>query len=374
MFADLKDGLMFRSSRDTKRAKQLSEYVGTYRNKAVLTITIHQSGERFIGNFDAGEFGQDIIVERTITRGGGSGYKLMKEDGTVLSTKREVLVSILQFLSIQPDNPVQFMQQTVSKTFLHSGSSEKYYEFFARATRLQEYYDELVQIEQTKRKLKMQRATSERNFKTFKECEYEPAKQTFDGMQDALKLNDELDNLFAELLWVFERDAAQELESKQQARDALSEEVSKVEKKTATIEEEAAQHDSEVESFTSDVEKARTEQEDAKIGLKDAESAVRNAQRERADAESEAKGADQGIKVFEKRIQDLRKQIDEERRQAEHRRLEKRRKSAPTCDVPALEAELDTLKERLQPKFAEVQRLTEQDRANVEAANAAKGR
>eukprot|EP00961_Rhodomonas_salina_P145291 1955516-Rhodomonas_salina.1 len=361
-----------RSSRATKRARNLRSNVGPNDSKAVITITIHQGGDRYKGNFEKGEFGQDIIVQRTITKSGGSQYKLMKDKKTVLSTKKEDLVSILQFLSIQPDNPVQFMQQEHSKTFLHAGNPDKYYEFFARATRLQEYEEEMSRIDQMKKSLVTDRARSEKQHKTFLQSDFDEARQAFESMQYAIKLSDKENALIAELLWAAERDAARVVERGQEKRDALFLEIKRIEDKAAKYSETAANHGQQVEAFAAEVEQAQAEQKDADAERKDAESAVRNAQRERADAENEAKGADQGINVFEKRIQDLRKQIKDQRRETAQHRSVKRRQSG--TDVPALEAELGTLKERLQPKYAELQRLTEQDRANVEAANAAKGR
>eukprot|EP00961_Rhodomonas_salina_P200840 2709669-Rhodomonas_salina.1 len=229
-------------------SKPLKTQVGSFRHKAVITITIHQSSERYKGNFDGDQFGQDIIVERTITKTGGSSYKLMKEDRkTVLSTKKEVLVSILQFLGFQPDNPVQFMQQHHTKTFLHAGTPEKYFQFFARATRLQEFYDELVQMMQTQRALKIERQRSERQYTTFKDGDYDRAKQTHEGMQDALKLNDEIFELLLERLWAIARDAAQDAEGKQRERDGLAGELQKLEEKAAKSEEEAARHRREIQ-------------------------------------------------------------------------------------------------------------------------------
>ena len=45
---------------------------------------------------------------------------------------------------MQVNNPIQVMQQSDSKTFLHSGKPTDYYQFFHRATGLKDLSDEIA--------------------------------------------------------------------------------------------------------------------------------------------------------------------------------------------------------------------------------------
>ena len=108
-------------------------------------------------------YGKRIIVHRTISASGGGTYRLRNEHGKVVVEKRvrEELDRILSCFNIQIENPIgmtfsstitylnismqhfysfssALLTQDTAKTFLFKCQPEKLYEFFMKATQLEE--------------------------------------------------------------------------------------------------------------------------------------------------------------------------------------------------------------------------------------------
>jgi chromosome segregation ATPase len=102
-------------------------------NPAIIRITLSNEGS------DAhlpDEYGDRIIVERTLLLNSSSKYKLInKKTGVVVSTSKTSLERMMSDFSILVDNPVCVLTQEESKKFI-GGKPHEQYEFFLKATGL----------------------------------------------------------------------------------------------------------------------------------------------------------------------------------------------------------------------------------------------
>ncbi len=95
-------------------------------------------------------FGEQIIVERIISRSGSAKLNLLHgKKKTVISTERWMLHKILEAFGTQVDNPCCVLTQENSKKFI-KGKEEDKYDFFMKATGLAPMYEEIVQIRDTR--------------------------------------------------------------------------------------------------------------------------------------------------------------------------------------------------------------------------------
>jgi len=109
-----------------------------HEGSAVLTVTLRNRGA---DAFRANDYGDSIMVRRTIRPDGGTNYRLMSRRGKMVkpaagrSVKQE-LEALLDRFNIDVGNPVSVLDQENSKKFLHGQGPEKY-KFFMKATQLQ---------------------------------------------------------------------------------------------------------------------------------------------------------------------------------------------------------------------------------------------
>lgn len=65
------------------------------------------------------DFGDEIVIERTIDRTGASGYKFRgRKDGPIISDKRDTVNKMCNHWQINIDSPLCMLTQDNAKTFL----------------------------------------------------------------------------------------------------------------------------------------------------------------------------------------------------------------------------------------------------------------
>ncbi|RPA76093.1 P-loop containing nucleoside triphosphate hydrolase protein [Ascobolus immersus RN42] len=116
----------------TNRGKSLKDLIKDGTEQARLITKIKNKGE----GFQPKVYGDMIIIERSFTKDGSSGYKLKAESGKIISTKKETLDEITDFFQIQVDNPMNILTQDKAREFLASSSDKQKYEFFMKGVQL----------------------------------------------------------------------------------------------------------------------------------------------------------------------------------------------------------------------------------------------
>ena len=147
------------------------------------------------------DFGKEIIIERMIQKTGASAFKIMTEDRTVVSTKKEDLMKILQHFNYQIENPVHVLSQKDAKTLLQSATKKSFYDFFFEATRLKNAYDLINENKHLSEQLMEIINTKEKKNADWEHNIFTPAKEAYDSMVDARRLNEEKFELARELAW-----------------------------------------------------------------------------------------------------------------------------------------------------------------------------
>ncbi|GAB1297304.1 Structural maintenance of chromosomes protein 6 [Apodemus speciosus] len=137
----------------TNRGSSLKGFVKAGQNSADISITLRNRGD---DAFRANVYGDSIVVQQHISVDGSRSYKLKSEKGTVVSTRKEELIAILDHFNIQVDNPVSVLTQEMSKQFLQSKNEGDKYKFFMKATQLEQMKEDYSYIMETKERTKEQ--------------------------------------------------------------------------------------------------------------------------------------------------------------------------------------------------------------------------
>ncbi|NXJ38160.1 SMC6 protein, partial [Ciconia maguari] len=131
----------------TNRGSSLKMFVRDGETSADISITLRNRGR---DAFKPEVYGDSIIVNQHINLDGSRSYRLKSKSGTLISSKKEELIGILDHFNIQVDNPVSVLTQEMSKHFLQSKNEGDKYKFFMKATQLEQMREDYSSIMKTK--------------------------------------------------------------------------------------------------------------------------------------------------------------------------------------------------------------------------------
>ncbi|XP_049674556.1 structural maintenance of chromosomes protein 6 [Accipiter gentilis] len=131
----------------TNRCSSLKMFVRDGETSADISITLRNRGR---DAFKPEVYGGSIIVNQHISLDGSRSYRLKSKSGTLISSKKEELIGILDHFNIQVDNPVSVLTQEMSKHFLQSKNEGDKYKFFMKATQLEQMKEDYSSIMKTK--------------------------------------------------------------------------------------------------------------------------------------------------------------------------------------------------------------------------------
>ncbi|NXG74890.1 SMC6 protein, partial [Baryphthengus martii] len=132
----------------TNRGSSLKMFVRDGETSADISITLRNQGR---DAFKPEVYGGSIIVNQHINLDGSRSYRLKSKSGTVISSKKEELLGILDHFNIQVDNPVSILTQEMSKHFLQSKNEGDKYKFFMKATQLEQMKEDYTSIMKAKK-------------------------------------------------------------------------------------------------------------------------------------------------------------------------------------------------------------------------------
>ncbi|XP_075413194.1 structural maintenance of chromosomes protein 6 isoform X2 [Tenrec ecaudatus] len=154
----------------TNRGSSLKGFVKDGQNSADISITLRNRGD---DAYRANAYGDSIVIQQHISMDGSRSYKLKSETGSVVSTKKEELIAILDHFNIQ---------------------------FFMKATQLEQMKEDYTYIMETKERTKEQiNQGEERLIELKRQClEKEERFQSIAGLST---MKTKLEYLKHEMAW-----------------------------------------------------------------------------------------------------------------------------------------------------------------------------
>jgi len=185
---------------NTGRGQSLTGFIKNGKTSAKIVLKLCNYSTSKKKTYKYAEYGPSIIVERIIKSDGTSSYVLKSSKGKVISRKKEELNEIIGLFSIQIENPVCILSQEVSRNFLNSKNPRDKYNFFMKATNLEqlrrEYAASLQQSSIAKEILAKKKSFLPGIISELKELE-----KKVDVFTKFNEKKDHLTFLIAELLW-----------------------------------------------------------------------------------------------------------------------------------------------------------------------------
>ncbi|KAF9887119.1 Structural maintenance of chromosomes protein 6 [Aspergillus nanangensis] len=296
----------------TNRGQSLKNFIKEGRENATIVVRIKNQGE---GAFMPDDYGKSIIVERHFSRGGTSGFKIKAENGRIISTKKAELDSIIDYFTLQFDNPMNVLSQDMARQFLSSSSPAEKYKFFVKGVQLEQLDQDYRLIEESADQMEEKLRGREQDVSIFR------------GLKDAasqkLEISDQHESLRNRLRSVRNQMAWAQVEEQERTRDSLDNEITQVDDQISTAEARLVRFDTairEAESETADateyVQQATAKVEQAQSEKEDNKSQWDGQMNERHELQAEQRQIKEYLKAAESRILETQGKID-----VEHQRL-----------------------------------------------------
>ncbi|NXP78639.1 SMC6 protein, partial [Ramphastos sulfuratus] len=192
----------------TNRGSSLKMFVRDGETSADISITLRNEGR---DAFKPEVYGSSIIVNQHINLDGSRSYKLKSKSGTIISSKKEELIGILDHFNIQVDNPVSVLTQEMSKHFLQSKNEGDKYKFFMKATQLEQMKEDYTSIIKTKENTRIQIEQGVERLQELKQL-YCEKKERYRSIWFVSDLRNHLEDLKHKMAWAVASEMEKEIQ------------------------------------------------------------------------------------------------------------------------------------------------------------------
>ncbi|NWJ08667.1 SMC6 protein, partial [Crypturellus undulatus] len=214
----------------TNRGSSLKVFVKDGESSADISITLQNQGR---DAFKPEVYGDSIIVNQHINLDGSRSYRLKSKSGTVISSKKEELVAILDHFNIQVDNPVSVLTQEMSKHFLQSKNEGDKYKFFMKATQLEQMKEDYSYIMKTKENTCLQIEQGVERLRELK-LHYCEKKERYKSIGFVKEMRNHLEELKHKMAWAVVSEMEREI---QPIKESIKVEEERTEKFVQKLEE-----------------------------------------------------------------------------------------------------------------------------------------
>lgn len=181
-----------------------------YRHAAII-VRIKNQGD---GAYLSDDYGKSIIIERHFSKNGTSGFKIKAENGRIISTKKGELDSIIDYFTLQFDNPMNVLSQDMARQFLSTSSPAEKYKFFVKGVQLEQLDQDYRLIEESVDQILEKLKSRQQDIKIL-ENRKDAAKQRLEISDRHESLRSKIRNIRNQMAWA-------QVEEQEKVRNAQS--------------------------------------------------------------------------------------------------------------------------------------------------------
>ncbi|GMG41186.1 unnamed protein product [Aspergillus oryzae var. brunneus] len=164
---------------------------------ATIVVRIKNQGD---GAYMPDDYGKSIVIERHFTKAGTSGFKIKAENGRIVSTKKAELDAIIDFFTLQFDNPMNVLSQDMARQFLSSSSPAEKYKFFVKGVQLEQLDQDYRLIEESADQIEEKLRGREQDIMILKHRKV-AANQKLDMSDQHESLRNRVRNVRSQMAW-----------------------------------------------------------------------------------------------------------------------------------------------------------------------------
>lgn len=342
---------------DTDRGNSLKALIMHGKNVARAKVTFKNEGA---DAYKPNQYGDRIVVERTIKAQGTHTCVIKNANGKTISTKKKVLTDILQFYGITIANPMTILTQTEAKTFMSQSNDTDKFKYFMQGTRLQESYDNVTALQNDLQQVKAS-IKDQQEIVTEAQDQYEDADKVVQSFVNSEASKKRQRILSGKRLWI---DYVGKEKKQSRARELLDKRTQDI----STAEESIGPLETSIESCKSQKrarqgEASQYKQKQELIAEKKSVlmNQVNAIEPERRELQAKVESGKEDIKNRSKSIKEFEKKIEQEKIHIAHSTDEARQKLTSfkaTKDEELVLAETESAKVQDDIKVSETQRST----------------
>lgn len=183
---------------DTDRGNSLKGLIMHGKNVARVKVVFKNEGSEA---FQPDVYGDRILIERTIRSVGTSGFIIRNASGRTVSTRRQTITEMLDWFGITIANPMTILTQTDAKTFLARSDDTRKFRFFMQGTRLQESFDNVLNLKKNVKEIKQTIMNSGEILKQAK-SRYRDASEIWSNFRNSDEFKRRQEILTGKRLWL----------------------------------------------------------------------------------------------------------------------------------------------------------------------------
>ncbi|QRD94161.1 hypothetical protein F9C07_2074795 [Aspergillus flavus] len=287
---------------------------------ATIVVRIKNQGD---GAYMPDDYGKSIVIERHFTKAGTSGFKIKAENGRIVSTKKAELDAIIDFFTLQFDNPMNVLSQDMARQFLSSSSPAEKYKFFVKGVQLEQLDQDYRLIEESADQIEEKLRGREQDIMILKHRKV-AANQKLDMSDQHESLRNRVRNVRSQMAWAQveeqERVRSPDIMGLQAGmRSSLEIELARVDEKIATAEAGLGSFDAairvaeeETEAAAECVRQGTTKLEQAQSEKVEITARWDEQMTERHDLQAQQRQIRDYLKAAEARINETQQKIEEE--------------------------------------------------------------
>ena len=182
----------------TQRATSLESLIKEGSAEARVIVKISNCGAL---RFKYDIYGNSILIERRFKRNGPNSFKIKSgESGKIVSDRKDEVIAICDNYNIQVENPLSVLTQETAKKFLVNSSPQDLYEFFMRATQLEQLsFDYAYSLDRMK-SIQNSLNDTKRSWSDLEE-KIENLRVELKSISEQKQLAQKMNELNAEILW-----------------------------------------------------------------------------------------------------------------------------------------------------------------------------
>ncbi|BFU25955.1 structural maintenance of chromosomes, putative [Entamoeba histolytica HM-1:IMSS-B] len=336
----------------TNRGKRVSDIVKNGETHCKVSVYLRNRGE---GAMDKEKYGDTIIIERKISKDGGSSYKIYSmnsgEKPRVVGHKSSDVNEILDHFNIPIDNPCILLMQDTSKTFLTATRAEDKYKFFLEATQLDMIKESYKQAEHSCSKAKKTKQDKKEQIPQM-EREIERLKGIMEDGKGIKQIKKKIEVLKREEIWAKYRDQKKKVEDIQQIIEEKENKLNEL--KEERIEEKIEELKEELKTANEELMKKEEEitEIEKKKGIENEK--MKNINKEKGENKVIIDDYNQRIETIKKRITLLKNSIEEsknhDQKDTERAKQQKEEKiKTINKEIESLKRKEELIKDELNP-------------------------
>ncbi|KAK6514158.1 Structural maintenance of chromosomes protein 6, variant 3 [Arthrobotrys conoides] len=266
----------------TNRGGNVKSFIKEGEHMAVVEVHLRNRGD----GFKKDVYGETIIVQRTFNRDGVTTYKIKAKSGKVISVAKKELSDIIDYMSLQVDNPMTVLSQDLARQFLSNSTDEDKYKFFMKGVQLDDLYALYQALKSQQAQIDSVLESKAEDIRELKE-DKEVAEKKFKLLQQTDDLRNNVNKLLLKHAWaqVSESksylDAANtKLSDSQRMREGLNAELENAEAAIQTWEQKVSQALEAVEGSSDSINPLKDEKRELEDRLLSNRQKFENAQQE----------------------------------------------------------------------------------------------